>query len=242
MPPPVARARILCEKPIATTLADAERMIKATAANNVLLSIEHTRRWSPNFHAARELIRSGELGTLRVVTANMYSRRSMLFRNGTHTVDLLCFFAESDPEWVFANLEEGFDDYAEYRGDGKDPAKDPAASAYVHFKNGVRAFYNGVKVDMPGSQFELVCDNGRLEISDRSVTVIRGSTHLEWARSELVPPTYLFTHHTAAIAELIHVLENGGELVSPGQEALKTVRIMLGMLHSHHQGNIRVNV
>ena len=236
-----ARA-ILCEKPIATTLADAERMIEAAEANNVLLSIEHTRRWSPHFHAARELIRSGELGALRVVTANMYSRRSMLFRNGTHSVDLLCFFAESDPEWVFAHLEEGFDDYIEYRGDGKDPAKDPAASAYVHFKNGVRAYYNSVKIDFPGSQFELVCDNGRLEISDRGITVIRGNSDLEWARSELVPPAYLYTHHTAAIAELINVMENGGELVSSGAEALKTVRIMLGILQSHHQGNVRVNL
>jgi predicted dehydrogenase len=182
------------------------------------------------------------LGALRVVTANMYSRRSMLFRNGTHSVDLLCFFAESDPDWVFAHLEAGFDDYTEYRGDGKDPAKDPAASAYVYFKNGVRAFYNSVKVEMPGSQFELVCDQGRLEISDRGVIVIRGTSYLEWARSELVPPPYLYTHHTAAIAELIDVLDHGGELVSSGEEALKTVRIMLGMLQSHQQGNVRVKV
>jgi predicted dehydrogenase len=236
-----ARA-ILCEKPIATTLADAEHMIAACEANHVLLSIEHTRRWSPHFHAVRELIRSGELGALRVVTSNMYSRRSMLFRNGTHSIDLLCFFAESEPEWLFAHLEEGFDDYTEYRGDGRDPAKDPAASAYIHFKNGVRAFYNSVKVDMPGSQFELVCDNGRIEISDRGVILIRGDSYLEWARSELVPPAYMYTHHIGAIAELINVMENGGQLVSPGEEALKTVKIMLGMLHSHHHGNVRVNL
>jgi hypothetical protein len=37
-------------------------------------------------------------------------------------------------------------------------------------------------------------------------------------------------------------MENGGELVSSGAEALKTVRIMLGILQSHHQGNIRVNL
>jgi predicted dehydrogenase len=217
-------------------------MIAAAKEHNVLLSIEHTRRWSPIFHAAREVVRSGKLGALRVVTANMYSRRSMLFRNGTHSVDLLCFFAESEPEWVFANLEDGFEDYAEYRGDGKDPAKDPAVSAYVHFKNGVRAFYNSVKVDMPGSQFELVCDNGRLEISDRGITQIQGISYLEWARSEVVPFSHMHTHHIGAVGELIHVMENGGELVSPGEEALKTVKIMLGMLKSQQQGNARVNL
>ncbi len=100
---PSVRA-ILCEKPIATTLADADRMIAAAAEHNVLLSIEHTRRWAPAFHAARELIRSGELGSLRSITVNMYSPRSMLFRNGTHMVDMLNFFAEAEPQWVFAEL------------------------------------------------------------------------------------------------------------------------------------------
>ncbi len=47
-----ARA-ILCEKPIATTLADADRMITAAEANNVLLSIDHSRRWYPIFLMAR---------------------------------------------------------------------------------------------------------------------------------------------------------------------------------------------
>ncbi|MEE2657873.1 MAG: Gfo/Idh/MocA family oxidoreductase [Candidatus Latescibacterota bacterium] len=73
-----ARA-VLCEKPIATTLEDADRMIAAAADNDVLLSVEHTRRWSPHFHTARELIRSGDLGPLRSLVCSMYSQRAMLF-------------------------------------------------------------------------------------------------------------------------------------------------------------------
>ena len=143
---------ILCEKPIATTLADADRMIAAAEANNVLLSVEHTRRWSPVFQKARELARQGDLGKLRIVVSNMYSPRSMLFRNGTHMVDMIVFFADSEPSWIFAELEEGFDYFTEYKSDGgHDPSSDPGASAYIHFANGVRAFYNGVKVPMSSS-------------------------------------------------------------------------------------------
>ena len=40
---------IFCEKPIATTLEDADRMISACARNGVLLSVDHTRRWSALF-------------------------------------------------------------------------------------------------------------------------------------------------------------------------------------------------
>ena len=234
---------ILCEKPIATTLADADRMIAAAEANNALLSIEHTRRWAPRFHAVREIIRSGEIGPLRSIIANMYSRRSMLFRNGTHTVDGICFFADSEPQWVFAELEEGFDHFTEYKGDGgHDPATDPAASAYIHFANGVRAFYNSIKIEMPGSQYELTCEKGRLEVSDRGVSLIQGTSHTEWASTAVVPGDYMVTFQLGAVAELIHVLEHGGALVSPGCEGRKTLEIMLGILKSHQLGNVRVNL
>ena len=41
---------IYCEKPIATTLADADRMIAACRAHGVVMSIDHTRRWCPICH------------------------------------------------------------------------------------------------------------------------------------------------------------------------------------------------
>lgn len=234
---------ILCEKPIATTVADANRMIEAAERNDVLLSVEHTRRWSPQFHKARELIRSGELGALRSITSNMYSPRSMLFRNGTHMVDMICFFAESDPRWVFAELEEGFDHFTEYESDGgHDPATDPAATAYIHFDNGVRAIYNSLKIEMPGSQFELVCERGRIEVSDRTLEIIRAPSHYEWSRSSLPAGDFMQTYQLGAVAELIQVLEEGGELVSPANEACKTLEIMLAILKSHELGNVRVDL
>lgn len=237
-----ARA-ILCEKPIATTLADADRMIAAAEASKVLLSIEHTRRWSPSFHAARGLIQSGELGALRGIIANIYSSRSMLFRNGTHIVDVICFFADSEPQWVFAELEEGFDHFTEYKSDGgHDPATDPAASAYIRFANGVRAYYNGLKIPMPGSQFELVCEQGRIEVSDRSVEVIQAPSHYQWARANVPVDDYMQSYQLGAVAELVQVLERGGTLISPAREARKTLEIMLAMLRSHELGNVRINL
>ncbi len=234
---------IFCEKPIATTLADTDRMIAAAEANKVLLSIDHTRRWAPVFLAARDLIRSGELGALRGITSNLYSKRAMLFRNGTHMIDMICFFAEADPAWVFAELEEGFDHFTEYKSDGgHDPATDPAASAYIHFTNGVRAFYNALKVDFTGSQFELVCEKGRVEVSDRGLEVLQAGTHGSWTRAHIPTANYMQSFQLGAIAELIHVLEHGGDLIAPASEARKTLAIMLAMLKSHELGNVRVTL
>ena len=46
----------------------------------------------------------------------------------------------------------------------------------------------------------------------------------------------------AAVAELIDVLENGGDLVSPAREARKTLEIILAILKSHHEGNRRIDL
>ena len=49
---------IYCEKPIATTLADADRIIAACRAHDVVLSIDHTRRWRQVWHQARKIGRA----------------------------------------------------------------------------------------------------------------------------------------------------------------------------------------
>ena len=236
-----ARA-IFCEKPIATSLADADRMIAAVAAHNVLLSVDHTRRWDPAHLEVHQILRRGDLGPLRTMVSEMFSRRAMLFRNGTHTIDLLNFFAGTRPQWVVAELEEGYDHFTEYQGDGgRDPATEPFASAYIHFEGGIRAFFNSYKTDFPGSQVVLTCEEGRIEISDRHARLIRGTSHYEWTSTEILPGRYRCEHQLAAVAELIEVLEKGGELISPGPESRTTLELILGMLRSHQAGNTRVN-
>jgi hypothetical protein len=52
----------------------------------------------------------------------------------------------------------------------------------------------------------------------------------------------MFSYQLAAVAELVDALETGRPLVSTGREARKALEIMLAMLKSHHNGNIRVNL
>ncbi|MDE0670693.1 MAG: Gfo/Idh/MocA family oxidoreductase [Caldilineaceae bacterium] len=233
---------VLCEKPIATTLADADRMIEVTAEEGVLLSVEHTRRWSHEFHLVRQLIRSGTHGSLRNIVANLYGPRAMLFRNGTHTVDMICFFAESDPEWLTAALEPGFEGYGEYLGDGgHDPASEPSANAFIQFANGVRAYYNSAKSNFTGMQFELLLDDARIEVSDRRTVVITSSGHLNWSYQDMVSDrAYAMVHQAGAVAELVQVLDHGGTLASPGTKARQSLEILLAMLQSHVEGNAKV--
>jgi predicted dehydrogenase len=76
---------IYCEKPIATTLRDADRMLAACDAAGALLVINHQTRFNPNFRALRDRIAAGGLGELTSVSLRWPAGR---FGNvGTHKFD-----------------------------------------------------------------------------------------------------------------------------------------------------------
>ena len=230
---------IICEKPLATTVDECTRMIEACEANGTLISVDHTNRWRPNYDVAREAICSGSIGKVRRIIAHLGGPRAMLFRNGTHLVDGVCFFADSEPAWVFAELEPGYDHYDRYLGDGgRDPATDPAASGYIHFHNGVRAFVNVSKEQFQDSfRYQIFGETGLIEVHNTSV--IRRARNT----TEFFPfPFHQLTGIPACVAELIDVIENGGDLLSPAREAKKTVEVLVGFLQSNARGNVRVDL
>lgn len=55
---------VLCEKPMALTLADCDAMIEASVASGRLLMIAHCIRFWPEYETLANLVRSGEAGKL----------------------------------------------------------------------------------------------------------------------------------------------------------------------------------
>jgi glucose-fructose oxidoreductase len=66
-----AGKHVLCEKPMATTIGDAERMIAAAKAANRQLMIAYRCHYEPLNLAAMRLLRSGHLGKSRLVVTDM---------------------------------------------------------------------------------------------------------------------------------------------------------------------------
>src|SRR3954453_8811691 len=58
---------VFCEKPMAFTLADADRAIDAARAAGVVLQVGVNRRYAPDWAAARALLDDGRLGTPRLL-------------------------------------------------------------------------------------------------------------------------------------------------------------------------------
>ncbi len=233
---------IFCEKPIATTLADADRMIAACQEHGVALQIDHTRRWYPEFVQARRLLRSGAIGALRSITATLGGPRAMLFRNGTHLIDTICFFAAADPAWLVGELDDEHRAYGpRYAGDGgRDAATDPGGSAYIHFSNGVRAFVNASKRTMGNFELDLVGETGRLRVGANVAEVWRpgdGGT----AISRISAPQTTKGDMVAAIEEIIGMIEDGIPGTSTGEDGRRTLSILLGILQSSAAGGKRID-
>jgi predicted dehydrogenase len=141
-----AGKHVLCEKPIATSLADADRMIDACREAGVLLMIGHTHRFYPEHVVARRLLREGAIGRLLFVNDVIWAghegdaRRAwrsdpslngggIFMDNGIHAADRLRWFLDSDIAWVAARVGQG-------RGvlDGEEHG-----TALLGFANGVTA-------------------------------------------------------------------------------------------------------
>ncbi len=237
---------VLCEKPLATTLEDADRMIQACERSGVVFTVDHTYRYRKSYHAIRQAVRAGAIGPVSYVITTMRGPRAMLFRNGTHMIDGLVFFAESSPAQVFARLEDGFDDWDRYKGDGgKLPQFDPGATGFVLFENGVRAVYAGEKQSAVGSGYELWGPDGRITY-DQATALVTLHTLDEASGAMVSRPLETGDHQVhsinAAYEEMFDLIERGGESVSSAREARKTLQILLGFLKSHQQGGKLVDV
>ncbi len=74
-----AGKHVYCEKPMARTIEEADRMIAACASNRVKLQVAFMKRFNPSFRRARQLLDEGRLGgvfEMRAVWDNARARTS----------------------------------------------------------------------------------------------------------------------------------------------------------------------
>jgi predicted dehydrogenase len=92
---------IICEKPMALNMEQAERMIAECDKHKVKLVIGHQRRHAAQHQFTKRLIDRGEIGKL---VALWGSSPSNLMDWGTHVVDMMIWYA-GDVEWVMGQVD-----------------------------------------------------------------------------------------------------------------------------------------
>jgi predicted dehydrogenase len=80
---------ILCEKPMATSLADCDRMISACNAHGVRLAINHQMRFMAQYQIPKDLATSEAVGGLTSIT--VVAGNIGLSMNGAHYFEMLRF-------------------------------------------------------------------------------------------------------------------------------------------------------
>ena len=77
---------IFCEKPVTLHLAHTQQAVTDCAAHQVLLAVNHSRRWSPQVIELKQQLERGLWGSVRSVSA-VYNKGTL--NNGSHMMDLL---------------------------------------------------------------------------------------------------------------------------------------------------------
>lgn len=235
---------ILCEKPLATTLKDADAMIEAVERHGAVMVVGHTRRWVPEFAVARQMIRRGEIGAVRSVEVSWHMPRAMLFRNGTHFVDMMLYLIDGEPRSVLASLPEEFAGYGpRYAGDGgRDPKLDPPASAVITFQSGIRGVFHLAPSPTTLGLFRVVGERGEVVLRTDGGGVAAAELTLvgEDGGAFTRPLSRVHYRHGAigaAVNELIGLVEGRvATPTSPPQEGRKTLSVCLAILQSAHLG------
>lgn len=106
---------ILCEKPMAMTVEECDRMIAAADKNGVKLQIGFMRRFDAGFMRAKEIIQSGSIGDVVMVRSNtrgpsvpqpwMYDIKKSngpLAEVNSHDIDTLRWYTESEFKTIYA--------------------------------------------------------------------------------------------------------------------------------------------
>jgi predicted dehydrogenase len=241
---------IFCEKPLCTTLPDADRIVETIERTGAKMSIDHTRSWIPAYQAVKKAVwQDQELGGLTRIVAHMGGRRSMLFRNGTHLVDAVCYLADADPVWVIAAHERGFEDYGlVYKGEGgKDPMLDPGSTIIVEFANGVRGIINSAKQTPAIFEFDLQGPGGRFWLTDSACKAWK-TEKPEGAPKEAPPPVgrgYIDNfgdNLIPAVQEMAQMVWHDAPGSSPPRRARNSLEIMLAALLSQSHDSVKVQL
>jgi scyllo-inositol 2-dehydrogenase (NAD+) len=236
---------ILCEKPLALNLSDAQAALDAVAKAKVRLEIGFMRRYDPAHQSAMARIEAGEIGEPVVfksigrdkdvppISAYQSGVNGMLFYNSTiHDFDLARWMMQDEIQAVQAFTTVSIRPEVEQYGDIV------AGSVNLKFKSGavgnvesyVQALYGyDVRTEVVGSRGSVFV--GSLHRTPATFLRVEGAT-------EDLADHFLSRFADAYLAEMndfVHNVAHDRPLRVTGQDGLKALEIAVAAERSHLQ-------
>lgn len=224
---------ILCEKPMAPTWAEANRMKMLADEAGVILAFNHQRRFDPPYIRAKQLL-ANELGGLK----RLEMQCDNLFDWGTHWFDMAHFLnGESPAEWVLSQC---------------DPTGGPSffgvtmesdGITRVKFANGVNAVYITGRDPNWGAMIRAWGDKGVLEIGSLHWDSLRwwapGNT--DWVVEDLSAMKEGPSGFALAISDIVSALSDGHEPELSVNKAIRATELVFASYESARSGG-RVSI
>ncbi len=220
---------IICEKPMATSLAEADAMLEACDANGVKLVISHQRRFTPGWEKARDLVKQGAIGRPQNVEIRVAEG---LLNWGTHAIDGARFvLGDPWPVWVIGAVERRTD-----RHERDTPIED-SCIGLAHFEGNVQfqvqsdLYWEGYDA----GKFMVRGDAGMLWVEEMQVRIFnaesRGWADVPLGAAEGAQAIGGSTN-SAQVRELLRWIEGGPEHRGSGRNARVTLEVMMAMYES----------
>jgi 1,5-anhydro-D-fructose reductase (1,5-anhydro-D-mannitol-forming) len=245
-----AGKHVLCEKPMATTVADAVRMLQACRRAGVTLGVAFNLRQHPAYIRARELVAAGTLGRIVLAqaqwafgvrgrdgspprtpltqwwdTPELIGGASTMMGTGVHSVDLLRFVLGAEVDEITAVT------------DGQTAARPLEQLACLTLR-----FGNGTLGQVVASR---LLPDSRNDFRVYGITGLIAGHHSMWeartGRFEITTdtvnetadyPEALLPNYVAEIEDFQRAVATGGQPAATGLDGLRVVEITLAMIES----------
>ncbi len=150
---------ILCEKPMATSIAACDRMIETCKRHGCHLAVNHQMRFMEQYTQPRQMLESDEFGGLASIT--VIAGNFGISMNGSHYLEMLRFMAGSPPIEVSA----WFSDAAVANPRGPQ-FEDRAGSVRAVTQNGVRFYMDAGDDQGHGVRVVYAAKHGQIAIDE----------------------------------------------------------------------------
>jgi predicted dehydrogenase len=207
---------VWCEKPIATRLPDAERMVAECTAAGTLLVVNHNRRFNPNYRRLREQLAAGELGELTSVGLRWGTGR--LGNVGTHLIDATLMLTGRKVQAVSGTVDPAG------RPDCRGPAfRDPGGWGLLRLDGGLVVTVDAADQAKGPARIAVHGTRGRALTGGDDVTL----EHWDGRRDHWPGSRPQVTSMDRAAEEIVAWLDGATPFPYPAQEAVHTLEAIL---------------
>lgn len=219
---------VFCEKPLADKTSAGKEMVNLCRRKNVILQVDHQRRFDPLHIRLKKFIMSKKMGAVQQVS---FYYTAGIRNTGSHMFDILRFFF-GDVKWVEAYFSKNDSGNRE----------DPNLDGMLAFKDGTIATFQACDAKKY-LIFELNCflDRGRIALKDSGFSLdlcgVKASKHFsgyDELRKVKAPfkTDYRRDFIVNGVTHILDCIRNSRESDSSGADALAAMKIIDAVLRS----------